>query len=116
MIASLPLPPSINAYWRPTKRGGIYKTMDAKTWEIEAGFELNKKRIEFGKKKVEVFYDYYFKDNRSDLGNRTKILQDLFEKVGIIDNDRQVFLLHERKQFSKKNPRVEIKIREFKAG
>ena len=105
----LPLPPTINHYLAPRRGGGYYKTAEAKAWENEVGW-LMKKCEKFGKCKVEVFIEYYFKDDRSDVSNRTKILHDLLQAIGIVDNDKQIYANHEFKAIDRKNPRVEIEI------
>lgn len=107
----LPLPPSINRYYTQNKyTGRRVKTKEAKSWESEALWMLKKIRKKFRKKEVVVIYEYYFKDNRSDYINRAKITDDIIEKAGIIDNDRQIIEGHIYKRIDKKNPRVEIEI------
>ena len=103
----LPLPPSINSYYSQSRSGHRFKTNEAKAWENEAGHLLGRK-ITFSSSPVKVILYYYFKDNRSDLGNRTKILIDLLQKMEIIDNDNQVMEIHEFKNINKNAPRVEI--------
>jgi len=92
--------------------GRRFKVKEAKDWEEEAGYLLLNCQ-KYGAKKVVLSVDYFFKDNRSDLGNRTKILQDLLQKQGIIDNDSQVYERHEYKTIENNNPRVEIQLIEF---
>ena len=108
----LPLPPSINQYYGHNNYiNRRYKKPEAKAWEMEAGLKLKQQfKEKFGKEKVALTVYYYFGNSRSDLGNRTKILQDLFEKVAIIDNDNQVWERHEYKNIDHSNPRVEVKI------
>jgi len=109
----LPLPPSINNYYGHNNYiNRRYKKPVAKDWELEAGLLLKQQfKQKLGKQKVELTVHYYFGNGRSDLGNRTKILQDLFEKVAIIDNDRQVWIRHEYKHIDNKDPRVEVEIK-----
>jgi Holliday junction resolvase RusA-like endonuclease len=106
---TLPLPPSINSMYSQSRSGHRFKTNFAKAWEMEASF-IVKRLKKYGKAKVEVAYTYYFADNRSDLGNRSKILTDLLQKTKIIDNDSQVWVIHEYKNIDKYKPRVELEI------
>ena len=108
----LPLPVSINALYSQSRSGRRFKVDEAKAWEQEAWYKLRKCH-KFGKAKVEVFITYYFKDNRSDLGNRTKILVDMLQKLRIVDNDNQVWALHEYKEIDKENQRCEIQVDKF---
>ena len=113
MRITLPLPPSINRYYSTNVQGRRFKTRLATNWENEAGYTLmeqNKFKKIFGKREVVVTYRFYFKDNRSDYGNRTKILDDLLQKTGIIDNDKQIMEAHIYKHIDSKNMRVEVEI------
>lgn len=112
MRLTLNLPPSINSLYSQNRQGRRFKTNEAKAWETESSFKLMKKR-KFGKDKVEVSITYYFKDNRSDLINRSKILIDLLEKMRIVDNDNQVWALHEYKNIDKKRLGVVLDIWEY---
>ncbi|MFA5300337.1 MAG: RusA family crossover junction endodeoxyribonuclease, partial [Lutibacter sp.] len=107
------LPPTVNHYLAPRRGGGYYKTQEARIWESTEGYKLKRKCEKFGKAKVEVFIEYYFKDDRSDVSNRTKILHDLLQEMGIVDNDRQIYANHEFKNIDPTNPRVEIEVLKF---
>jgi len=110
MKITLSLPPSINSYYSQNKYGRRFKTNEAKQWENDAWVEGLRKCKKYGKCKIEVAYEYYFTTNASDLGNRSKILTDLLQKCGVIDNDNQVWVLHEYKNIDSKKPRVEVEI------
>jgi len=98
-----------------SRSGHRFKTAEAKQWEEAAGYLLLKHK-RFGERKVGIKINYTFSDNRSDLGNRTKILLDLLQKVGIIENDNQVWKLIENKAIDKSNPKVEFEIWEIDNG
>jgi len=107
----LPLPISLNSMYSQSRSGHRFKTQEAKDWEEEFMLKLLISRVKpLGKAKIEVFISYYFKDNRSDLGNRTKILIDALQKSRFIDNDNQVWALHEYKEIDKKNPRCVLQV------
>lgn len=112
MKITLPLPPSINSYYATNRQGKRYKSKEAVDWENEAGYTLmeqNKFKKVFGKQEVVATYHFYFPTYRSDYGNRAKILDDLFEKTGIIDNDNQIMEAHIYKHIDK-NTRVEVEM------
>ena len=109
---TLPLPPSVNTIYSVSRDGRWFKNKRGRDWEEEAGYLLLN-CPKFKEQLITLTIYYYFPNIRSDLGNRTKILQDLLEKQGIINNDFQVYEVHEYKNIDKKKPRVEIQIKEF---
>lgn len=109
MKKTLSLPPTINSYYSQSRTGRRFKTAKAKAWEIENGYLLLKCK-KLGKSIIGVIYKFYMPDNRSDYNNRAKIIDDLLEKQGIIDNDKQILEGHLYKYIDKDNPRVEIEV------
>lgn len=82
----LPLPPSLNRTYK-TGRGNFYKSPEARAWEVEAGYTLN--RIQgLPNGRYEVVYTFHFEREGSDLANREKVLSDVMVKHGIISDDR----------------------------
>ena len=108
----LPLPPSINSYYSQSWSGHRFKTKQARDWEEEAGILLLKHK-KYGKKKICLDIDFYFKNDLSDRINRVKILEDLLEKMGIVDNDRQIYAGETAKYIDKNDPRCEIHIKQL---
>lgn len=112
MKVTLPIPPSVNAMYRRTHASfGMYKTAEAKAWIKECATILRKNRSKIIKGKVDVDAHFFF-ERESDLDNRLKALLDLLQECLVIQNDKQVYSILATKDFDKKNPRVEVVLRE----
>ena len=84
----LPMPPSVNALWANSKRGGRFRTQKYSDWIMEAGAEINRQRP--SKVQGPVSLKYEFQEPRArkfDLGNREKAATDLLVSHGIIQAD-----------------------------
>lgn len=96
---SLPMPPSVNTYYRSVSKGPL----SGRVLISEAGRAYRKdvndavlvqrvKRID-GRLKLSV--TLHFRDKRkSDLDNRIKSLQDALQKTGVFEDDSQIDELH----------------------
>lgn len=54
--------------------------------------------------------DAYFSSNRKDLDGAFKLVLDMLQSSGTINNDRQCVEIHARKFIDKNNPRIEFTI------
>jgi Holliday junction resolvase RusA-like endonuclease len=113
MKVVLPLPPTLNSSFRARKDGrGQYKTGEAKAWEHEAHYLLNKVQPIRGA--VRLIVNVYYKYDR-DIDASLKLLLDALEgKVYI--NDSQVTMLTVTKQKDNSNPHVEVSWHEIAPG
>jgi len=93
----LPLPPSINSYFRmgrgPKGRAAYQKF---KAWKEAAGWDINRQRIGQvttggmpGNVAVHILFE-----RTSDIDNRIKPLLDLLQEMAVFANDRQIVDLH----------------------
>lgn len=95
-VIVLPLPPSINGYYRNrTQRDnrnapGRIKTARAQAWELEALAAIRDQAI--GRTPGPVRLQFQFKRPRknSDLSNLIKKTEDILVVAGVIDDDRNV--------------------------
>lgn len=109
MRYTLPLPPSINSYWKRRRDGGVYKSPEANAWEHEAGYSIMDHK-KYGTTGIVVTCELYVGRVSSDIDNRIKILLDLLEKQGIVENDKQVMELHVYKFIDHEDPRIEFEV------
>ena len=107
----LPLPPSVNHYLKHTSNG-TYKTAEAKSWQVEAGYLA---RLWWGRKdvlarKLVLRIWVYWPDNRRrDCDNLTKCIADAL--TGIVwKDDCYVLPQYIDYQVDKKSPRIEIEV------
>jgi crossover junction endodeoxyribonuclease RusA len=87
----LPLPPSVNSYWRKSPRGMFIskqgKDFRQKVAEIVAGRAVMK----FGASRLFMAVRLCMRDRRgADLDNRLKALCDALEHAGVFDDDEQI--------------------------
>ena len=91
------VPPSVNHSYRVGRNGRLYKTSEAKGWQMMASVILSGGRNP-GKERRwphegEVHLDMIFHSRsrrRSDLDNRIKAVQDCLIMAGILADDSQV--------------------------
>lgn len=107
------MPPSINRLYRRNPNGyGMYKTAEAKLWLLECNKLIRQQGLKnVMKGKVDITAWFYF-EREADLDNRLKSLLDCMQENLVIENDKQIYSINAIKGFDKKNPRVEIDIRE----
>jgi len=107
---TLPWPPSVNSHVR-VGRGGAYTS---KKWRayLQAGIMQAAQCQRLGIARVSVDIDLYPPTRRAfDIDNRIKILLDVIERGGIIDNDNQVDKLRVKRQEKDPPGRAEITVR-----
>lgn len=92
MIATLqlPLPPSVNAYWR-NFHGRIILSQAARDYKIQVKQAVSLARTPyFGANRLHAIITIFPRDKRkSDLDNRCKGLFDALQHAGIFDDDSQ---------------------------
>lgn len=107
----LPLPPAINATYKTTRKGGFYKSTEAKDWEQESLWLLMKHPKALHKLTVPVYVGLsYFLSRDRDIDSMIKITLDILQKSGHVKNDNLIEHLNVKKFTDKKNPRVEIEL------
>jgi crossover junction endodeoxyribonuclease RusA len=92
---TLPLPPSVNSYWRKSPRG-MYITQAGKDFRQQvAEIVAERECLKFGASRLFMAIRLCMRDRRSaDLDNRLKALCDALEHAGVFDNDEQIDELH----------------------
>lgn len=87
----LPLPPSVNTYWRKSPHG-MYITQQGKDFRLQvAEIVAERQCLKFGTKRLFMAVRLCMRDKRaSDLDNRMKALLDALEHAGVFDNDEQI--------------------------
>ncbi|HVM93905.1 MAG TPA: RusA family crossover junction endodeoxyribonuclease [Terriglobales bacterium] len=87
----LPLPPSVNCYWRKSPRG-MFITKQGKDFRREvAEIVAERQCLKFGAARLFMAVRLCMRDRRkSDLDNRLKALADALEHAGVFDNDEQI--------------------------
>lgn len=86
------LPPSVNAIWRHTKGGKTYRTTAYMTWQNGEGYQLNRQLANQHKFTGPVYITLAMKRRRSNMDgdNFQKGIFDLLQKMGAIDNDKNI--------------------------
>jgi crossover junction endodeoxyribonuclease RusA len=88
---TLPLPPSVNTYWRKSPHG-MYITQQGKDFrQSVAEIIADQKALKFGRARLFMAVRLCMRDKRaSDLDNRLKALCDALEHAGVFDDDEQI--------------------------
>jgi crossover junction endodeoxyribonuclease RusA len=88
---TLPLPPSVNTYWRKSPKG-MYITAEGKNFRQRvAEIVAEHNAIKFGSARLFVAVRVCMRDRRAaDLDNRCKALFDALEHAGVFDDDEQI--------------------------
>ncbi len=108
----LEIPPSVNVMYRRSRGSfGMFKTKEAKEWIVGALKVIGHVKTIVGPVDVEAFF---FFDRERDLDNNLKALMDVLQESKMIENDKQVYSILATKGFNKKNPHVEVVVRENK--
>lgn len=107
MKVTLPYPPSINAYWRFRKKGGVYKTETARAYAWDALAVVGERAPMEGL--LSVTLHVYRPQKSGDLDNRVKLILDVLQDVLYYD-DSQIVEIHAYRHDDRKNPRVEVEI------
>ncbi len=110
LSVTLPLPPSVNEYWKPLPNGrGLYLTKSAKQFRTDVGW-LMKGKPTFGDAELAVMIQWHMTDRRSDVDNRIKPVLDALEHAGTFDDDRQVVDIRAVKMHPVKGGRCHVKV------
>lgn len=104
----LPLPPSLNMYWRNVA-GKTLISSDGRAYRRLVGYAAIGVQ-QFGEGQVRVRIDAWVPDNRRrDLDNMLKAPLDALAHAGVYADDSQIIDLHIRRAgIDKANPRLEI--------
>lgn len=110
----LPLPPSVNSYWRsvPASKNRIARVLISEQGRrFKRACQLAATAQCAGPMEGDVSLRcvVYFKDRRRDLDNVLKPLLDALNKV-VYHDDRQVAHLELTKRFDARKPRVEVSV------
>lgn len=91
---SLPIPPSINRYYRSIGRGRVVISEDGRVYRHAVKDALLVQRAKFVSGRIGLELELCFTDRRiCDLDNRLKSLQDALQKAGLFDDDSQIDVL-----------------------
>ncbi len=109
---TLPVPPSVNSYWKPVvSRGGrgarITLTKEARDYKQRVRLVLAGTAPLEGYVSVKLIV--YFANHRRDLDGAEKLLLDAIQGFAYA-NDRQVVSKHTYKGLSRTQPRVEVTV------
>lgn len=110
MSLTLPYPPSLNAYLRTTRQGRIYKTEEAKAYQMKVkllALTAGIRPIE--KDEVCVMLSVFRPQRRGDLDNSLKVLLDALNGVAYTD-DGQIGELIVARFEDPANPRVTLTV------
>lgn len=90
------LPPSVNALWRFTREGKMYRSSEYTRWRMGEGINLKAQLRSQRKFTGPVFITLAMRRPRTnaDLDNRGKACLDLLQHVGAIENDKFVMGLN----------------------
>lgn len=98
MRIALPIPPSVNHYWKPRRGGGIYVCSEGKAYRHIALSAANFRRIQPVEPFVGVDIVFVPSDRRlRDIDNIQKCLLDSLQFAGFYENDSKVIDLRIRK-------------------
>jgi len=92
-IASQHVPPSSNAAYANNKgKGkGRFRTAEYRTWAVAMGYDLNaamrSQKPITGPYSIEITIDRSRRHKLSDIMNREKVVSDILQEHGVIEND-----------------------------
>ena len=94
LILNLPLPPSVNHYWRSHEHRR-YISKAGKEFKAQVSdYVVEWKVPKLGTARLEMQVTLYPKDRRKqDIDNRIKALWDALADAGVFDNDEQIDVL-----------------------
>lgn len=114
LLLTVSLPPSVNhCYANATSSNRRVLTTEGKQYkrdvENQVAIEASSRKFKYAEgERISLSLNLYFADNRRDISNTVKLLEDaIASAIGF--NDRVVDRLNvERKGFDKQNPRCEV--------
>lgn len=106
---TLPVPPSINSYYKRTRTGGVRISAKGNAFKQEVAILCINARCEPLEGAVKLTVRVYFERNNRDIDNPLKALQDALEGY-CYKNDKQIVELHVYKFVDKNHPRCEIEV------
>ena len=112
MRLTLPLPPSMNAYWRSIARGNHVRVLlsrEARNFKEQCRAAALIQATEVIEGDVILEAAFFFKDRRRDLDNAIKPLLDALEGL-CYGNDRQIVRLVVSREIDPQRPRVEVDV------
>lgn len=88
---TLPLPPSVNCYWRKNPRG-MFITKEGKEFRRKVEeIVADRNALKFGSERLFLAVRLCMRDRRpNDLDNRLKALCDALAHAGVFDDDEQI--------------------------
>lgn len=110
----LPIPPSINRYYRSIGRGRVVISEDGRKYRKAVKDALLVQRTKYVSGRIGLELELCFTDKRAcDLDNRLKSLQDALQKAGLFEDDSQIDLLIVRRGAVTKGGLVNVTIWEI---
>lgn len=110
-ILTLPLPPTMNKYWRAVGRGKVLVSAEGRAYQNRCQLVALAHRVTSIKSgPVFVGMRVYFPTEAGDLDNRIKPALDAMQGV-CYANDRQVTKLCAERFTDRLSPRMEVEIR-----
>lgn len=111
---TLPMPPSINRYYRSIGAGRVVISEDGRKYRKAVKDSLLVQRAKLVTGRIGLELELCFNDKRKcDLDNRLKSLQDALQKAGLFEDDSQIDLLIVRRGEVTKGGLVKITIGEM---
>lgn len=113
-VLILPLPPSINTYWRANGNRRFIceagKRFRNDVWAISKSSKIEP----FGTKRLAMTVRLHFRDKRkADIDNRIKALWDALQHAGIYEDDEQIDVLDLSRGEIKKGGECVVMIKEI---
>lgn len=92
----LPLPPTVNHYWKPRGRHGKYIGEEGVLFRSQV--KIITAGVSFGDARLQMDITIHPKNKcRQDLDNRLKSLHDALQAAGVFDDDEQIDVLTVRR-------------------
>ncbi len=109
---TLPIPPSVNHYWKRRNGGGMYISAAGMAFKEACGRECTSNGLTPLSGRVALTVTVYRAKDQGDLDNYLKALLDGIKGYAYHD-DRQVYAIYAYKDLDRNNPRVELTVEEI---